>query len=82
MGVVLREGRTCERGTQLSDIVYTEVGRVWIHFQCEKRTHYEMKSAIAYRGWQSVGDDRYELVDKRVYFHASEQMRFWEGASL
>ena len=50
---------------------------MWIHFQCEKRTHYEMKSAIAYRGWQSVGDDRYELVDKRVYFHASEQMRFW-----
>ena len=27
-------------------------------------------------------DDRYELVDKRVYAHASEEIPFWEGASL
>ena len=27
-------------------------------------------------------DDRYELVGKRMYGHASERMGFWEGASL
>ena len=25
---------------------------------------------------------RYELVDKRVYCHASEEILFWEGASV
>ena len=57
-------------------------GWVWGHLQRETRKHYEVKSGIAYRGWRSVGDDRYELVGKRVYGHASEQMPFWEGASL
>ena len=28
------------------------------------------------------GDGRYELVDKRVYAHSSEETPFWEGASL
>ena len=55
---------------------------MWIHLQREKRTHYEVKSGIAYRGWRSVGKDRHELVDKRVYAHASEEMPFCEGASL
>ena len=55
---------------------------MWGHLQRETRKHYEVKSGIAYRGWRSVGDDRYELVGKRVYGHASEQMPFWEGASL
>ena len=29
-----------------------------------------------------MGDNRYELVGKRVYGHASESIPFWEGASL
>ena len=55
---------------------------MWIHLQREASKHYELKSTIAYPGWRRVGDERYELVDKRVYCHASEQMAFWEGASL
>ena len=69
-------------GQQQTDVLYTEADGVWVHLQREERTRYEVKSGIAYRGWRCVGDDRYELVDKRVYGHASEQMPFWEGASL
>ena len=82
-------GEDVSEGTQRMDILYTEADGVWIHLQREDRTHHELKSAIAYRGWWSVGpagaprwDDRYELVDKRVYCHASERIPFWEGASL
>ena len=71
----------CE-GAQQSGVLYTEADGVWINLQRERRTRYELKSAIAYRGWRRVGDDRYKLVDKRMYCHASEEMAFWEGASL
>ncbi len=69
-------------GQQQADVLYTEADGVWVHLQRETRKHYEVKSGIAYRGWRNVGDDRYELVGKRVYGHASEQMPFWKGASL
>ena len=71
----------CE-GQQQAKVVYTEADGVWVSVQREERKHYEVKSAIAYRGWRSVGGERYELVDKRVYAHASQEMSFWEGASL
>ncbi len=69
-------------GQQQTDVLYTEADGVWVHLQREEQPHYEVKSGIAYRGWRNVGDDRYELVGKRVYGHASEQMPFWKGASL
>ncbi len=69
-------------GQQQVDVLYTEADGVWVHLQRETRKHYEVKSGIAYRGWRSVGDDRYELVDKRVYAHASEKIPFWEGAGI
>ena len=55
---------------------------MWIHLQREKRRHHEVKSAIAYRGWRRLAEDRYELVDKRVYAHGDDAVPFWEGASL
>ena len=69
-------------GQQQADVLYTEADGVWVHLQREDQKHYEVKSGIAYRGWRSVGDDRYELVDKRVYAHASEEIPFWEGAGI
>ena len=71
----------CE-GRQQADVVYTEADGVWIHLQRERRSHLEIRSAIAYLGWRSVGKERYELADKRVYTHSSERIPFWEGASL
>lgn len=75
-------GEDMSEGRQRADILYTEADGVWIHLQREERKRYELKSAIAYGGWRSVGNDRYELVDKRVYCHGSDRMSFWEGASL
>ena len=69
-------------GQQKVDVLYTEADGVWVHLQREDRKHYEVKSGIVYRGWRSVGDERYELVDKRVYVHASEKIPFWEGAGI
>ena len=69
-------------GQQQTDVLYTEADGVWGHLQREEQPHYEVKSGIAYRGWRNVGDDRYELVGKRVYGHASEQMPFWKGGVL
>ena len=75
-------GEDISEGPHRADILYTEADGVWIHLQREDRTHYEVKSGIAYRGWRCVGDNRCELVGKRVYGRASESIPFWEGASL
>ena len=69
-------------GQQRSDILYTEADGVWIHLQREDRSHHEVKSAIAYRGWRRMDEDRHELVGKRVYTHGDAAIAFWEGASL
>ena len=69
-------------GDQQLDVLYTEADGVWVHLQREDRKHYEVKSALAYGGWRSVGENRYGLMHKRVYCHASDTMPFWEGASL
>ncbi len=69
-------------GQSRAEVLYTEADGVWVHLQREERDSYEVKSAIAYSGWKRVGDDRYELVGKRMYGHASERMGFWEGGSL
>ena len=69
-------------GEERADALYTEADGVWVHLQREERTHYEVKSRIVYRGWRRVGDNRYELLGKRVYGHASKSIPFWEGASL
>lgn len=71
----------CDGDRQL-DVLYTEADGVWVHLQREDRKRYEVRSAVAYGGWQSVGENRYGLVDKRVYCHASDTIPFWEGASL
>ncbi len=71
----------CE-GQRRVDILYTEADGVWVHLQREEKESCEVKSGVAYSGWRLVGDDRYELVGKRMYGHASERTGFWEGASL
>ena len=75
-------GEDVSEGRQRADILYTEADGVWVHLQREDQKHYEVKSGIAYRGWRSVAEDRYALVDKRVYAHASEKIPFWEGACI
>lgn len=59
-----------------------EADGLWVHLQREKQGHYELKNAIVYEGWELIGDERYELVNKRVYSHSDKSISFWEGLSL
>jgi len=65
-------------------ILYSEADGTWIHLQREEKRHYEMKSAIAYEGWERLSqeEERYRLKGKRFYCHANDAIPFWEGASL
>ena len=83
-------GEDVSEGEERADVLYTEADGVWVHLQGEDRTHYEVKSGVVCRGWRRTGEDRYELVGKRVYSHSlprtryggSQVIPFWEGASL
>lgn len=96
--VIAREKVECEAcfekgvmlpaGEKKISVLYAEADGLWIHLQREgsgegKQKHYELKSAIAYEGWErlSQNDERYALVNKRVYC-SSGGMPFWDGASL
>jgi hypothetical protein len=65
-------------------ILFTEADGTFVHLQREAQTHYEVKQAIAYEGWERLAgkEERYRLVGKRVYCQANEEMPFWEGAGL
>lgn len=54
---------------------------MWVSLQRQEKKHLELKSAIAYEGWEG-GDDSYRLVGKRLYCHGLVQTPFWEGASV
>ncbi len=80
-------------GEKKAPALYAEADGVWVHLQREgreegKQKHYELKSAIAYEGWERLfqKDERYRLVNKRVYCSAGSPsaggIPFWDGASL
>jgi hypothetical protein len=73
-----------EPGPAMVEVLYTEADGVWVHLQREEEKHYEVKSGIAYTGWQRLKQqqERYALVGKRVYCQANPRIPFWEGASV
>jgi len=77
-------GRHPPVGEGKAPFLYTEADGVWIHLQREEQKHYELKNAIAYDGWESLGQtqERYRLVNKRVYCHGDGSIPFWDGAGL
>jgi len=81
---LFEEGKLPPCGERKVPILYSEGDGVWIHLQREEKEHYEIKNAIAYEGWERLSgkEERYRLVNKRVYCQASEEIPFWEGASL
>ena len=78
------EGGAIPSGEKRVPILFSEGDGTWIHLQQEEQEHYEIKDGIAYEGWERLPgeEERYALVNKRVYCQASEKMPFWEGASL
>lgn len=64
--------------------LYMEADGVHVRLQDQTKRHMEIRSAIAYEGWERLPTQReaYRLSEKRVYCHASKQFAFWEGVSL
>ena len=52
-------------------ILYMEADGLWVKLQREEKKHYELKSAIAYEGWERHEDDSYSLLNKKVYTYHS-----------
>jgi len=84
------EGKILKGGDRKIPILYTEADGLCVHLQREKdedgnrQKHYELKSAISYEGWErlSSNEERYRLVNKKVYCHSDNSIPFWEGLSL
>ncbi len=81
---VFERGDLPLEGERQVPILFCEGDGTWIHLQQEDQSQYEIKSGIAYEGWARLPgkEERYELVNKRAYCQADEQIPFWEGASL
>jgi hypothetical protein len=73
-----------EAGEREVERLYMEADGVYVRLQGQPQSHLELRSAIAYEGWERLAGAReaYRLQGKRVYCHANEQVPFWEGASL
>jgi len=79
------KGRHPPPGEGKTPIVYTEADGLYVHLQREgKQKHYELKNAIAYEGWDCISqeEERYRLVNKKIYCHGDDSMPFWDGAGL
>jgi len=79
-----RGERVPEAGEREVERLYMEADGVHVRLQGQPQSHLEVRSAIAYEGWERLAgaQEAYRLRGKRVYCHASEQVPFWEGASL
>lgn len=73
-----------QAGTRVTERLFVEADGVYVRLQQAERSHLEIKSAIAYTGWERLGGEleRYRLKDKRVYVHGVSNLAFWEGAGL
>jgi hypothetical protein len=73
-----------EAGEREVERLYMEADGVYVRLQRQPQSHLELRSAIAYEGWERLATTReaYRLRGKRVYCHAGEPLPFWEGASL
>jgi len=72
-------------GEQKTPVLYTEADGLCVHLQREeKQKHYELKNAIAYEGWERLPqkEERYRLVNKKVYCHGDASIPFWDGVGL
>jgi len=73
-----------QAGKREVERLYIEADGVYVRLQRQPQRHLELRSAIAYEGWERLASKReaYRLREKRVYCHAGQPLPFWEGASL
>jgi hypothetical protein len=81
---IYSRGELLPGGEYKVPILFCEGDGTWIHLQQEEQLQYEIKDGIAYEGWERLPgeEERYALVNKRVYCQANAKVPFWEGASL
>jgi len=82
---VYKQGqRPHQEGRRVAERLFVEADGVYVRLQREEQRHLEIKSAIAYEGWERLGGalERYRLQEKRVYVHGVSNLAFWEGAGL
>jgi hypothetical protein len=78
------EGRLPPGGDRKVSTLFVEADGIQVHLQRENQERYELKSAIAYEGWELLPqtDERYRLVSKKIYCQGDNNIPFFEGASL
>lgn len=76
--------RPMQEGTRVVERLFVEADGVFVRLQGDEQSHMEIKSAIAYEGWERLSGalERYRLKGKRVYVHGVSNLAFWEGAGL
>ncbi len=77
-------GRLPPPGKGRVPVLYVEADGICVHLQREgKQKRCELKSAIAYEGWERLSrrDERYMTANKVLYCHGGD-IPFWDGASL
>jgi hypothetical protein len=81
---VYRRGELPSVSKHKKPILFSEYDGIWVHLQREEQKQYELKNGIAYEGWEKLSgkEERYQLLNKKVYCQAAEGISFWEGASL
>ena len=47
-----------------------------------QKEHYELKSAIAYEGWERHEDDSYSLLNKKAYCYGDDNIPFWQSTGI
>jgi len=78
------EGSLPPSGSGKASVLYTEADGLWLHTQRESQKHCELKNAITYEGWERLPqkEERYRLVNKKVYCQSDSSIPFWEGIGL
>jgi hypothetical protein len=83
-------GKLPPSGEKKAPLLFVEPDGIWLRLQQEEQKSYELKNAIAYTGWRCLSQkqERYALVDKRVYCHShghdseNSHIPFWDVAGL
>jgi hypothetical protein len=81
---VFERGELPPLGQPQIPLLFSEYDGIWVHLQREDQKQYELKNGIAYEGWERLSgkEERYRLLNKKVYCQADTEIPFWEGVSL
>lgn len=77
-----RDGVMPESEGKVVPHLFVEADGTYVALQREKARRIEIKTGIAYEGWEKMGKDRFRLTGKTVYSGVMDGDRFWEGFSL